>query len=119
MRRAATLTVRLAARAGDEAELRRVAELDSTRAPEGRVLVAELDGRVVAWLEPASRRTAADPFVPTAEAVDVLRLRAAQLRPAAASSMTRTAAMLLRAARRLAVARVPLDRPLRDGAIDA
>lgn len=73
------LTVR---RAGtdDERAVNELAQLDSQRALAGDVLIAELAGRAVAALDLASGRVAADPFLRTADAVNVLRMRGAQLR---------------------------------------
>lgn len=76
------LTIRRA-RPGDAAALRRLAELDSSRPPAGEALLAELDGRPVAAIELASERVIADPFRPTAEVVELLRLRARRLGAAA------------------------------------
>src|SRR4051812_34213102 len=72
-------TIRRATQA-DRGALAELASLDSGRAPEGPALVAELDGRVVAALDLRSQRAIADPFRPSAEAVELLRLRAAQLK---------------------------------------
>jgi hypothetical protein len=63
----------------DDALLRRLAQLDSTRSLQEPVLLAEHDGVAVAAVSFADGRVAADPFEPTAEAVALLRLRAAQL----------------------------------------
>lgn len=62
---------------GDSAALARLAQLDETAAPAGDVLLAELDGRLVAALPLAGGEAIADPFVPTQEIVALLRLRAA------------------------------------------
>jgi hypothetical protein len=67
------------AHVGDEAALARLAALDSAHAPEGSVLVAEADARILAALPLGSGRLIADPFVPTAELVALLRMRAEQL----------------------------------------
>lgn len=66
---------------GDEASLAQLAELDGHRLPPGdaRILI-ESRGRVLAAADIASGDTVSDPFVPTAAAVALLRLRAAQLR---------------------------------------
>jgi hypothetical protein len=63
----------------DEAALRRLAGLDSTRVPDGLVLMAELHGAAVAAIAVQSRETFADPFVPTQELRRLLELRASQL----------------------------------------
>jgi hypothetical protein len=67
------------ARTHDACDLERIAQLDSTRPPHGDVLVAELDGEMLAWIELDSGRTAADPFRRTAAPVLLLLLRAGQL----------------------------------------
>lgn len=72
------LTIRRA-HDGDADALRRLAELDSSRPLEGEVLLAELDGTPVAAVELGSDRVVADPFRPTAEVVELLRLRARRL----------------------------------------
>jgi hypothetical protein len=66
---------------GDDPVLRRLAELDSTRSLRQPVLLAECDGVALAAMSVADGRVAADPFEPTAQAVALLRLRAAQLGP--------------------------------------
>ena len=63
----------------DARHLSDLATLDHGRAPGDAALVAELDGEVVAALDLRTHRTVADPFRPTADAVELLRLRAAQL----------------------------------------
>jgi len=73
------VTVRRATPA-DEDALASLATLDSARAPSGAALVAESDGRILAALPLDGGRAVADPFEPTAELLDMLELRAAQLR---------------------------------------
>ena len=73
----ADITIR-PARPADSDALRRLAALDSQRVPAGEVLVAEVAGELVAALSPAG--AIADPFRPTADVVDLLRLRSAALR---------------------------------------
>ena len=73
-----SLTVRRAA-AQDAGQLLRLAALDSADVPSGDVLVAESSGRLLAALSLADGRAVADPFEPTAQLVDLLRLRAGQL----------------------------------------
>ena len=65
-------TIRPAAPA-DEADLRRLAILDSQPALSGDVLVAETDGRIVAAIAMHGGRSIADPFLPTAGLVLALR----------------------------------------------
>ena len=65
--------------AADRESLRRLAELDSARAPAGTTLVAEVDGRLRAALPLDGSRAIADPFHRGLDLVELLRLRAAQL----------------------------------------
>ena len=65
-----------AARGSDGADLERIAELDSTRVPAGSLLVAEADGRLVAAIASSTGEAIADPFLPTADDVALLKLRA-------------------------------------------
>jgi hypothetical protein len=60
-----------------------LAELDSRKPLAGPVLIALVEGRVWAALGLDDDRIVADPFLPTAPAVDLLRLRARQLQTAA------------------------------------
>ena len=79
------IVIRKAARA-DARGLERLAELDEAAVPSGPTLVAEVGGRLVAALPlRADRhsRAVADPFVPSAQIVEMLKLRAARLRIAA------------------------------------
>jgi len=59
-----------------------LAELDSARPLSGPVLVAVVEGRIWAALALDGDRVVAAPFLPTAPAVQLLRLRVAQLRAA-------------------------------------
>lgn len=72
-----------AAREADERALWRLAALDSRPAPAGPTLVAEQRGSLVAALSIATGRAVADPFRRTADALALLKLRAAQLHVAA------------------------------------
>lgn len=72
------ITVRPAVSA-DLSDLARLAALDSASPPRGPALVAMADARMLAALPLGAGRTIADPFEPTAEAVALLELRAAQL----------------------------------------
>lgn len=65
--------------AGDRERLHRLADLDSARAPSGRALVAEVDGRLRAALPLDGSPAIADPFHRGLDLVELLRLRAAQL----------------------------------------
>jgi hypothetical protein len=91
------LTVR---RAGDEdaAALLQLAALDSADPLSGAALVAEVSGRLVAALPLDGGRAVADPFVPTADIVALLELRASQLRAGSAPANARGFAATLRAA---------------------
>ena len=65
----------------DAPALARLAALDSAPVPIGDVLLAELDGRLLAALS-ADGTAIADPFEATAGLVELLRLRASQARAA-------------------------------------
>jgi hypothetical protein len=65
--------------ASDLSELARLAALDSASPPRGPALVAEADSRMLAALPLGSGRAIADPFEPTAEILELLRLRAEQV----------------------------------------
>ncbi len=75
----AALLIRPAA-AGDEPAIARLSALDERELPAGDRLIGELGGRIVAALEVGSGRAIADPFVPTTGIVELLGLRAAQVR---------------------------------------
>ena len=68
-------------RVGDDGALERLAALDGRPAPDGRYVVAEVDGIVVAAVSLLSAAVLADPFVPTAHLLPLLELRASQLAP--------------------------------------
>ena len=74
-----TVVIR-AARGSDGDALEGLARLDSQRPLAGDVLLAEQDGRLVAALD--AQRVIADPFRPTADVIDLLRLRAGRSRHA-------------------------------------
>ena len=76
---APSLTIRPAVPA-DVEELDRLAELDSTRAPRGFVLVAEVGGSIWAAISVDDQHSVADPFRPTGELLALLVARARQLR---------------------------------------
>ena len=78
----ASLTVRLATSA-DGAALERLAALDGAdEAPAAPVLIGSMMARPVAALSLSSGRVVADPFTPTCELVELLRLRARQIQRA-------------------------------------
>ena len=60
----------------DDAELGRLAALDSARPPAGPALVAEENGAIVAALCLSTGRAVADPFVPSLHLVELLRQHA-------------------------------------------
>jgi hypothetical protein len=68
------------AAAADSRKLRELAELDSSCPLQGSVLVAEVDGRLRAALPLEGGCAIADPFYRGQELVELLRIRAAQLR---------------------------------------
>ena len=70
------------ARDADAPLLHDLAELDSCEPLAGPVLVAVVEGRIWAALGLDDLRVVADPFLPTAPAVELLRLRVRQLRAA-------------------------------------
>lgn len=65
------------AEAADDAALRRLAAGQSGRVPEGRILVAEVGGEIVAAAPLAGGPTIADPFRPPPSPANLLELRAA------------------------------------------
>jgi hypothetical protein len=66
--------------AADRDGLHRLAELDSGRMPPGPALVAEVDGRLRAALPLDGSAAIADPFHRGLELVELLRMRAGQLK---------------------------------------
>jgi hypothetical protein len=86
------------ARPADSDALAELAVLDSARRPlSGERVVAETGGRLIAAVSLDDGRAVADPFVPSAGAVEILRLHAAASRGA-----QRTRRRLPRLAPRLA-----------------
>lgn len=63
----------------DSARIRTLAHLDDRRLPAGPYLVGELAGEIVAAISLSTGEVVADPFRRTAQAADMLRLRAAQI----------------------------------------
>ena len=94
---------------GDARALARLAALDSAAVPAGQTLLAEIDGEVAAALPVAGGAAVADPFSSTSAAVELLELRAAQIReqggPGATppASSARRLLALLRAPRALSL----------------
>ena len=71
-------------RAADDTDLpalHRLARLDSSRVPAGRLIVAEDDGEIVAAMSADDGTTIANPFRATSAIVAMLRLRADHLKP--------------------------------------
>jgi hypothetical protein len=68
------------AKARDAGALHELQELDGRSLPEGAHLVAELGGITVAAIAVTDDTVVADPFQKTAAVVDLLRIRARQLR---------------------------------------
>lgn len=68
------------ASAADDPALARLSALDERELPAGERLIGEIGGRIVAALEVCSGRAIADPFVATTGVVELLGLRAAQVR---------------------------------------
>ncbi len=100
------VTVRLAD-AGDLQALRRLASLDSAPEPAGPMVLAEADGRPAAAVPVLGGRAIADPFLHTAALVEMLELRARQLRngkqaPSHASSLRARLAGTMRDSRPVA-----------------
>jgi hypothetical protein len=73
------ILIRLAT-SDDASALRRLAELDTAEVPGGLVLLAIVDGTPLAAVAVMTGVAVADPFSPTAEIVELLRLRAQRLR---------------------------------------
>jgi hypothetical protein len=78
MNSTASISIRTA-RQDDFTELWSVATLDSATVPAQPLLVAERDGSIVAAMSLVTGEAIADPFQRTADAVDLLRLRASQV----------------------------------------
>jgi hypothetical protein len=78
----APLTIRHAT-AADFPALERLAALDSRRIPTGELFVAEAEGRLLAATSLDTGAIVADPFEHTASIVELLRVHAGTVRPAA------------------------------------
>lgn len=66
------IRLRKASSVSDAADVRRIAELDSSHVPAGTILIADVDGRAAAAMSVESGHVVADPFTPTADAVAML-----------------------------------------------
>jgi hypothetical protein len=73
------------ARADDDADLVRLAALDSARPLAGPALVAEENGVIAAALCLSTGRAVADPFVPSLHLVELLRRHASRRHPPVAA----------------------------------
>ena len=73
-----SVVIRMAT-AADRPELERLAQLDSTGAPDGPTLIGEVQGKAVVVVSLADGRAIADPFVTAAPILELVRLRARQL----------------------------------------
>jgi hypothetical protein len=73
-----TIELRLA-QADESPVVRRLAALDDAPELEGQILLALIDGVAVAALSVRDQRVVANPFVPTHDAVTLLRVRADHL----------------------------------------
>jgi hypothetical protein len=74
----ASVTLRFAS-AADQTRLERLAALDSSTCPAPPVLLAEVDGQLLAALALSDGAVVADPFSPTLDLIDLLCARARQL----------------------------------------
>jgi hypothetical protein len=72
------LTIR-SATAADDAALARLAELDSRTVPAHPLFVAEVGDQLIAAVSARDGAAIADPFTRSADAVEILRRRAAQV----------------------------------------
>jgi hypothetical protein len=86
----------------DARALARLAAIDSAAPVGPSALVAEIAGTPVAALDLVDGRAVADPFVPTAHLVDMLRLRAHRLSAPAAPRSARARVLLRHPGRMLA-----------------
>src|SRR6185437_7570872 len=73
-----SVTLRLGAPA-DEGPLARLAALDSSKPPAHPVLLAEVNGQLLAALAVSDGTVVANPFHPSVDVIELLRARARQL----------------------------------------
>jgi hypothetical protein len=83
-----SITIRLA-REDDAGAVRRLAQLDGARLPEGEMLVAETEGEIRAALRIADSAYVADPFFPSRQLVGMLDTRAKAIRRTTTSRLDR------------------------------
>ncbi|MHB8691124.1 MAG: hypothetical protein ACYDHH_07735 [Solirubrobacteraceae bacterium] len=83
-----SITIR-PAYADDELAIKRLAELDSASVPEGPLLLAEVEGELLAAISLRDQTVIADPFIRTADLVALLAFNAAQLTPQSAGERRR------------------------------
>jgi hypothetical protein len=74
------VVIRLATE-GDRLSIERLAALDSTEVPIGATLIGELRERPVVAVSLSDGKAVADPFVVTNHILELLRMRAGQLKP--------------------------------------
>jgi len=98
-----------AARDGDRQGLRRLAERDSSRVPEGELFVAEVDGEIRAAIAIASGAVIADPFHRTVHLLGMLTLHASRVRSARGPGRLARVRAALRARRHRDLAPKPAD----------
>ncbi|HEX2125039.1 MAG TPA: hypothetical protein VHF45_00595 [Thermoleophilaceae bacterium] len=84
-----SLALRVGQTGPGDPDVERLSRLDSVKPLTGLVLVAAAEGGPIAALSVDDGRVAADPFLPTVDAVAVLRVRAAQLQPSASGGLRR------------------------------
>jgi hypothetical protein len=110
-----TITIRRSTQA-DRSALERLAQRDSADLPAGELLVALAGEEIYAAISVDTREVIADPFQRTEEAVGMLLIRAAQLRPSPRPSLR---ARVLGGVRRSSGALAPQPagtlRPIRSG----
>ena len=83
-----SITIRVAAE-DDAPALRRLAQLDGARLPDGELLVAEADGEIRAALRISDSAYVADPFFTSRELVAMLDARAKRIRRGTISRVER------------------------------
>ena len=76
-------------REDDQVVVERLATLDARPAPQGEVLLALVDGEPVAALSLEDGAVVANPFAPTAGAVELLQVRAQRLQSARGAAVRR------------------------------